>query len=148
MTNQKRRLLPLTFFTVFAALHAQSPNTASILVVVEDPIYLTEPHIISKSFQLTANPMLPVGPPCVSTFKGRRPGEGVPHFVPEKNPFVDELTKMWHLPREAVLGYTETLYPEYRKKIKATYTPPPPCAGNCGGPAQGAPPPPPPPPPR
>ena len=104
----------------------------TVLTVVDDPIYLTEPHIISKSFQVSANPLLAVGPPCVSTFEGRRPGEGTPHFVPEKNPFVDELTKMWHLPREAVLGYTETLYPEYRKKIKGTYVAPAPCKGNCG----------------
>ena len=28
----------------------------------------------------------------------------MPHYVPEKNPFVDELTKLFHLPKEAVLG--------------------------------------------
>ena len=38
----------------------------------------------------------------------------------------------YHLPREAVLGYPETLYPEYRKKIKDTYVPPPPCTEACG----------------
>ena len=32
----------------------------------------------------------------------------------------------------AVLGYPETLYPEYRKKIRATYVPPPPCKEACG----------------
>ena len=40
--------------------------------------------------------------------------------------------KLYHLPREAVLGYRETLYPEYRKKIKDTYVPPPPCTESCG----------------
>ena len=54
----------------------------TVLAVVEDPIYLAEPHIISKSFQLTAAPISPIGPPCVSTFEGRPPGESVPHFVP------------------------------------------------------------------
>src|SRR3954469_22522694 len=33
---QKMRLLPLAFLTLTAALYGQSPNTASILVVVED----------------------------------------------------------------------------------------------------------------
>jgi len=106
----------------------------TVLVVIDDPIYLAEPHIISKSFQLSVAPISPIGPPCISTFEGRPPGESVPHFAPEKNPFVDELTKMFGLPRDAVLGRPETLYPEYRKTIQGKYVPPPPCTRNCGAP--------------
>jgi hypothetical protein len=104
----------------------------TVLAVIEDPIYLAEAAIVSKSFQLSTAPISPIGPPCVTTFEGRPVGESVPHFTPEKNPFVDELTKMFNFPREAVLGYAETLYPEYRKKIKDTYVRPAPCKGNCG----------------
>jgi len=92
------------------------------------------PSVMTKSFQLAVAPMLPVGPPCISGFEGRLPGESVPHFEPEKNPFVDELTKLYNLPRAAVLGEAETLYPEYRKKIRETYVAPPPCKQNCGAP--------------
>jgi len=106
----------------------------TVLAVIEDSIYLAEPHIVTKSFELSATPMSPVGPPCVSAFEGKRPGDSVPHFLPEKNPFVDELTKLFHLPREAVLGGVETLYPEYRKKIKDTYVRLEPCKTNCGAP--------------
>jgi hypothetical protein len=56
----------------------------------------------------------------------------VPHYAPDQNPFADEFVKLYHLPREAVLGYPETLYPEYRKKIKDTYVPPPTCTESCG----------------
>jgi hypothetical protein len=56
----------------------------------------------------------------------------VPHFAADENPFVDEFIKLYNLPREAVLGYRETLYPEYRKKIKDSYVPPPPCKEDCG----------------
>jgi len=104
----------------------------TVLVVIEDPIYLAEPHIMTKSFQLSAAPVSPIGPPCVSTFEGRPAGESVPHFLPEQNPFVGELTKMWGLPREVVLGYRDTLYPEYRKTIKDTWVARPPCTRNCG----------------
>jgi len=106
----------------------------TILAVIEDPIYLAEPEIVTKSFQLSAAPISPIGPPCVSTFEGRRPGESVPHYAPEKNPFVDELTTLFHIPREAVLGHPDTLYPEYRKKIKDTYVRPEPCKRDCGAP--------------
>jgi len=106
----------------------------TILAVIEDPIYLAEPEIVTKSFQLSAAPISPIGPPCVSAFEGRPPGQSVPHYTPEKNPFVDELTELFHIPREAVLGGADTLYPEYRKKIKATYVRPEPCTRDCGAP--------------
>jgi hypothetical protein len=104
----------------------------TVLVVIEDPIYLAEPAIMTKSFQLSTTPLSPTGPPCISGFEGRPPGETVPHFVPEQNPFVDELTKRFHIPREAVLGNPETLYPEYRNTIKRTYVRPEPCKRDCG----------------
>jgi hypothetical protein len=104
----------------------------TVLAVVEDPIYLAEPHVVTKTFQLSATPMSPVGPPCIAGYEGRNPGDSVPHHVPEKNPFVDELTTLFHLPRAAVLGEVETLYPEYRKKIKAAYVRPDTCQKDCG----------------
>jgi len=103
----------------------------TVLMEVTDPSYLAEPYMISKSFQVSPNPVA-TQTPCVSTFEGREPGDSVPHFAPDKNPFADEFVKMYNLPREAVLGYPETLYPEYRKRIKAGYQPPPPCKTNCG----------------
>jgi hypothetical protein len=42
-----------------------------------------------------------------------------PHYLPEKNPFVNEMTTRFGVPREAVLGTPETLYPEYGKKLKS-----------------------------
>ena len=43
-------------------------------------------------------------------------------FWPEKNPFVDEMTKKFGVPRDAAVGKPETLYPEYRKKMAASGT--------------------------
>ena len=42
---------------------------------------------------------------CVTGYEGREPGDSVPHFAPDQNPFADEFVKFYHLPREAVLGY-------------------------------------------
>jgi hypothetical protein len=103
----------------------------TVLMVASDPVYLAEPEIISKSFRLSKTP-LDFRDPCVPGFEGREPGDGVPHFAPDQNPFLDEFMKLYNLPREAVLGYRDTLYPEYRKTIKNTYVPPPPCAADCG----------------
>jgi hypothetical protein len=40
---------------------------------------------------------------------------------------------MFNLPKEAAMGYAETLYPEYRKKIKGTYVPPAECSARPPG---------------
>jgi hypothetical protein len=94
---------------------ARHDDLLTVLAIIEDPIYLAEPWVISKNFQLSGSPISPVGPPCVTTFEG---GTGeVPHYLPEKNPFVGEMTQKYNVPREAVLGFPETLYPEYRKKL-------------------------------
>ena len=106
-------------------------DVLTVLMVATDPVYLVEPEIVSKSFRLSRTP-LDYRSDCVPAFEGREPGDSVPHYLPDQNPFIDEFVKLYHLPREAVLGYRETLYPEYRKKIKDTYVPPPPCTQSCG----------------
>ena len=52
----------------------------------------------------------------------------VPHYLPGENPEADFMTRMFNLPKEAAMGYAETLYPEYRKTIKSTYRPPAECS--------------------
>jgi hypothetical protein len=90
----------------------------TVLAEITDPIYLAEPQILTKTFQLSPTELSPTGPPCIATFEGRAPGESVPHYLPENNPFVDEMTKKWNVPRDAALGYDETLYPEYRQRMR------------------------------
>lgn len=104
----------------------------TVLTAIEDPIYLTEPEVLSKTFQLGTAPMSPVGPPCVAGYEGS--SGNVPHYLPGNNPFIGELTELYHIPREAVLGGAETMYPEYRKKMKDTFVRPEKCVRNCGGP--------------
>ena len=106
-------------------------DVLTVVMIARDPVYLVEPEIVSKGFRLSPRPV-DYRTPCVPGYEGREPGDGVPHFAPNQNPFVDEFMQFYSLPREAVLGYPETLYPEYRKKIKATYVPPPPCTEACG----------------
>lgn len=92
-------------------------DVLTVLAVIEDPVYLAEPWILSRSFQLSATPLSSIGPPCVTTYEANV-GETAPHYDPEKNPFVDEMTTKYGVPRDAAIGKPETLYPEYRKKVQ------------------------------
>ena len=93
----------------------------TVLVVIEDSVYLEEPWVLSKSFELSAVPVSPIGPPCVSGFEGISLEASVPHYLPEENPFVDELTERYGIPREGVLGGSETIYPEFRRTIESDF---------------------------
>ena len=106
-------------------------DVLTVLMILSDPVHLLEPAIVSKSFRLSPRP-LDYRMPCVPGYEGREPGDSVPHFAPDKNPFADEFVQFYNLPRDAVLGYRDTLYPEYRKKIKTTYKQPAPCTESCG----------------
>jgi hypothetical protein len=103
---------------------------------LDDPIYLTEPYYISRSFVLTTNAMAIGGPPCIIGDEGVPVGS-VPHYLPGKNPFLDEVTKLYGIPREAALGGAETMYPAFRDKIKDKFVMAPKCAKNCGTPPPG-----------
>ena len=85
--------------------------------------------------------MNPAAWPCTVADESVAPGH-VPHHLPGKNPFVNEMTNLFGIPVEAVLGGAETMYPEYRKKIRDKYVRPEKCpsnpietaAGGCGRP--------------
>jgi hypothetical protein len=105
----------------------------TLTTMLNDPLYLAEPIFWSKTFQLDAAPISPVGPPCVQGDEGVEEGT-VPHHLPGKNPFVDELQTKLGIPTEAILGGPETMYPEFHKKIKDSYHRPEKCVRSCGGP--------------
>lgn len=108
----------------------------TLTLVMEDPVYLTEPYIITRSYVLSENPVAVAGPPCLVGYEGVDSGR-VPHYLPGKNPFVDEMDRLYHIPREAAMGGAETMYPAFRDKIKDKFTIPDKCKINCGAPAPG-----------
>jgi len=93
-------------------------DVLTILGILEDPIYLAEPWTVSSSYRASATTVAPLGPPCITTFEASV-GDTVPHYLPEKNPFIDEVTQKYGVPRDAVVGRPETLYPEYRKTMSS-----------------------------
>ena len=86
--------------------------------IIEDPIYLTEPMIWTRNFELTPTELAAAPSPCIAAFEGTSLTAAVPHWLWGRKPDIDELTKQFGVPEEAVLGFPETLYPEYRQKMK------------------------------
>jgi hypothetical protein len=87
--------------------------------VTEDPIYLEEPLIKSEEFNYVENPNLFVPfYPCEYVEEGQRVNSEVPHYLPGENPWVSEYAASHELPQEVTLGGAQTIYPEYRLRMK------------------------------
>jgi len=119
----------------------------TLTAIIEDPVYLTEPQVISRSYEL--DPVLQIGvypAPCTPGIEapGLERGE-VPHYLPGQNPFLTDMTRRYGLPAEAVMGGAESMYPEFRRKLESLYQRPASCGryccgwggGNTGGPVGG-----------
>jgi hypothetical protein len=109
--------------------------------ILEDPVYLAEPYVLTSIFRLEAGantfPLTACEPIEELPHLHENPGL-VPHYLPGKNPWVNELTENRNIPLEAVLGGPATMYPEYRKAIRDKYVRPERCMVDCGAPAAPA----------
>jgi hypothetical protein len=104
---------------------------------IEDPVYLSTPLVLTRTFVLEPGAIAArtVGQPCIKGDEGV-PEDAVPHFLPGQNPFMLETVKQYGIPLETVLGGPDTMYPEYRKKLKDKYVRPEKCPRVCGGPGK------------
>ena len=46
----------------------------------------------------------------------------VPHYLPGTNPYLSEFAEWYGIPVEATRGGAQTMYPEYRKTLKQTFS--------------------------
>jgi glyoxylase-like metal-dependent hydrolase (beta-lactamase superfamily II) len=92
----------------------------SILQVVDDPIYLDEPYVLSITYTYDPNGGPPTENCSGSSFaeNGGRDRHHVPHFLPGQNSAIGEFlkTQSW-IPLEPVRGGVKTIYPEYRNVL-------------------------------
>ena len=92
-------------------------NNLTLVSIVNDPVYLSEPFIRTTDWMLA--PDQEIAPyPCESVVEVDRPLGVVPHHLPGTNTFLNEFPDKYHLPAQAARGGAETMYPEYQLKLK------------------------------
>ncbi len=89
----------------------------TVVTIVTDPVYLTEPFIRSTDYQLDLHQHVPPYP-CDIVEEVDRPRGVVPNILPGKNTFLNEFAQRHKLPPEAARGGAETMYPEYQLKMQ------------------------------
>lgn len=86
---------------------------------VTDPVMLTEPFVRTQVFHRINQEGQNWLYPCESVVEiANRPRGAVPNYLPGKNPFVSEFANKYGIPLAATLGGAETMYPEFRHKMK------------------------------
>ena len=90
----------------------------TVAAIVTDPVYLAEPFIRTTDYELDLHQQ--VAPyPCGVVAEVDRPRGVIPHLLPGTNPYLHEFADDYKIPYEATRGGPETMYPEYREKLKA-----------------------------
>jgi cyclase len=82
----------------------------TLVSIVNDPVYLTEPFIRSTDFML--DPHQQIDPyPCETVTEVPRPKGEVPNFLPGTNPFLQEFATKHAIPEKSAKGGAVTMYP-------------------------------------
>ncbi len=87
----------------------------TVVTVIEDPVYLTEPLVRSDNWYLDPGQNIGIFG-CEYAPEVPRPEGTVPNHLPGQNPYLHEFADWYGLPYEATRGGAETLYPEYHEE--------------------------------
>src|SRR5438094_8780815 len=91
-------------------------DVLTVVTIVTDPVYLTEPFIRSTDYELDLHQRVPPYP-CQVVEEVDRPRGVVPHSLPGSSTAIADFANRCGLPVEAARGGAETMYPDFRDKI-------------------------------
>jgi len=126
----RRNGVPASDQATVTTFYTRNGNVITIMWLVHDPLYLTEPYVKSVDFLEGSRVSLaqfeapPVGQSAGVFFKCFAGEEtllkphAIPAYLPWANPFLDELADQLNIPAEAVMGGAETALPEYQDKLR------------------------------
>jgi hypothetical protein len=86
------------------------------VVIAHDPVYLTEPLIRSSEYRLDVHQQLAADPCAVTT--ELLVTDTVPHRFPGANPQINDFADQYGLPRGLHADGAQTMYPEYRARLR------------------------------
>jgi len=92
-------------------------NWLTIITVVDDPVFLTEPLVRSTHYELDVHQQIPPYP-CDVVEEVERAKGAVPHWLPGTNPDLRNFSKKYGVPFEATRDGAATMYPEYLPKLR------------------------------
>lgn len=95
----------------------QNEDYLTWVLVAYDAVYLTEPLIRSTEYRLDLDQRVPPYP-CTVVTEVVRPEGYVPNWLPGTNDQIYSFADAYDLPRSLYFDGAETMYPEYRAKLR------------------------------
>ena len=107
--------IPASDHTTITMHLTRRENLLTLTTIQEDPYYLTEPHVVSRVWQWNPRGTEADRPICntANEIPSLEDTGAVPHYLPGQNPEEDYMVRTFNVPKEAAMGYAETLYPEF-----------------------------------
>jgi hypothetical protein len=121
----RRNEVPSSDERTFTEHWLRHGDLLTIVTVVDDPVYFTEPLVRSQSWFLDPGQQVPQFYCEYVTELPPVTEDSVPHYLPGQNPSLTEITGWYGLPAEVLRGGAETMYPDYKKRIPPPAAPPP-----------------------
>jgi hypothetical protein len=113
----RRNGMPRSELATVSTHFMRHDNYLTIMIVIYDPAYLTEPFPRSTDYVL-APAQVQIAPwPCEAVDEVDNPPGRVPSHLPGTNTYITEFPAAFGIPLEAAQGGADTMYPEYMKKM-------------------------------
>jgi hypothetical protein len=113
----RRNGLPRSNKATLVEYFIRNENYLTLVTVVMDPVYLTEPLVRTSDWVLDTG--LQLSPfSCIPATEIERPRGAVPNHLPGTNPFLGEYSQRHGVPLEAARGGAKTMYPEFVPELR------------------------------
>jgi glyoxylase-like metal-dependent hydrolase (beta-lactamase superfamily II) len=113
----RRSGIPNSDLTTVVEHFIRHGNLLSHVMIITDPVYLTEPYVNSQEFALMERGNQNWLYNCEYLLEVPMDQTKVPHYLPGTAPFAEDYSKKFGLPLTAVWGGAESTYPEYVTKL-------------------------------
>jgi len=115
----RRSGIPSSDLTTVVEHYIRHGNLLSHVMIITDPVYLSEPFVQSEEFALMDRGNQNWLYNCEYVMEVPMDQTKVPHNLPGASPFAADFSKKFGLPLAAVWGGAESTYPEYMTKLAA-----------------------------
>ena len=115
----RRSGIPSSDLTTVVEHYIRHGNLLSHVMIITDPVYLTEPYVNSEEFVLMERGNQNWLYNCEYVLEVPMDQTKVPHYLPGASPFAEDFSKKFGLPLAAVWGGAESTYPEFMTKLNS-----------------------------
>jgi hypothetical protein len=109
--------LPRSDHATLTEYFIRNDNYLTLVTVVDDPVYLTEPLVRTSDWVL--DPGVQMSPfSCIPAIEIERERGAVIHHLPGTNTYLNEYAEKEGISLDTSRGGAETMYPEYQDKLR------------------------------